>query len=111
MCGRWAALWLLLDRPFAGSWAGREPMLRARRDGDGDGDLGAGDLGAGVLGAEEDLGASAGGSSSTAGGTCCGVWARDDTLDTLDTWGTVLTVLAVLIVLTVVTGDLAGKRQ
>lgn len=55
----------------AGDWS----CLRARRDGDGD------------LGAGEDLGASAGGSSVTVVGTegCCGVWARDDTLDTLDT--------------------------
>jgi hypothetical protein len=79
-------------------------VLRARRDGEGD--LGAGDLGAG-----EDRGASAGGSSSTVCAWCCGVWARDDTLDTLDTWGlcTVWTAGALLPVFTA--GDLAGKRQ
>jgi hypothetical protein len=53
-----------------GDWS----CLRERRDGDGD------------LGAGEDRGASVGGSSLTVVG-CCGVWARDDTLDTVDTWG------------------------
>ena len=73
----------------AGDWS----CLRERRDGDGDGD------GDGDLGADEDRGASvggAGGSSLTVVG-CCGVWARDDTLDTVDTWGAA--------------GDLAGSAS